>query len=1106
MRTLAADLRDKESADARRREGRRLLRRQSGPRRENLEESIKHFQFARKVYERHNLRKDWAATLNDLAQAYRVRLCGDPSYNQEKAIRLYLEAQKVYTHDDYPREWAIIQFNLGNAYLRRIPDKRENKRENNHQRAEKCYKGALLVFSEEYSPYQWARVYNSLGMYYQEAVIGNRTDNLEDALNCFKQALRVFKPDRHLVDWADVENNLGTAWRHRIRGSRTDNLEESIRCYKAALQVLDSARHEHLWGDVHHNLGVSYAERAKGNRADNLQKAQEHLESALRARRSAGLTNEVAKTQRELLILGITGQLGDQAEQIKQAIEDLKQIEQTVSKQTSPLEWARIELGLGNAYIERVRGDRVRNIEAAIEHFEKALEVITAHNAPAEWSYIQIGLAAAYRVRPIQDRRENLNKAIDGLCSGLDILLKKGWLSEWARMQNNLAGAYWDRGRYYRNVSVENEKADADFRWAIDHAQEALTLYSQHDYPFEWALGNYTIGNALSDLTPGADRTGRLTEAIKHFKSALEVFADQTYPLQRAWALNDYGVTLLNLAHAAPGKLNQRDLRNAIHLFREAIQTHKDPGLRTEILRSMINLGALYHALGLRTEAYTEMNQAVEIIETLRADALGESGHVHIAEQYTRAYQYLVDTCVRRGKQFWKEALERVEASKGRSFLAEMGTDDYPVPVSLPITFRDEEVTLLRSLREIENDLRGLETNPLEEREKKQKRNTLFHRQEQETVKYDALLKEIEPHAPDYVALRRGNPATYSDLQSLLDQAEKQIGVVELFPVKERILTFVMRSGWRSPKVVMTDLDEETLRATYLKPFEPVLKGRRTRAWMGDLGDRLFSEVLPHLTDVDLVYLVPTGPLHALPLHTLPVNNQTLIERFPIAYAPSLTTLSRVVARARHRSHEDGKRALVVGNPTNDLPSLASAEAVAREVASRFGVEPLLRDQATKQAVLDKLPMARVVYFVCHGEFDDQTPMYSGLHLARTGSNDRFKDILTVREIMQMRLSADLVVLSACQSGLNRVRRGDELIGLARAFLYAGASTVIVALWSVSETSATKLMRDFFDRLYPEGRKKTRTVTAMYESCLNLQEQYAGFFDWGPFIMVGDWK
>jgi CHAT domain-containing protein/tetratricopeptide (TPR) repeat protein len=1095
-------------------EGRRLLRLRSGPRCENLEKAIERFKSAIDVYEHCNLREDRAAALNDLAQVYEVCPCGDLSCNQEKAIGLYLEAQRAYSRDDHPCEWATIEFNLGNAYLRRI----EEEREDNHRRAESCYKEALSVVSEKCSPYQWARVCNSLGVYYLETVIGNRADNLEEARDHLERALEVFQSGGHVVDWVDAQNNLGTVWRYRIEGSRADNLEASIRCYEAALRVLDPVRDQHLWGDVHHNLGLSYSGRVEGIRAHNLRKARENLSAALQARKSAGLTAKMIQTDCQMLILGITGQLGNQAEWIERVIKELGDHEQTLAKQSSQLEQAKVQLGLGNAYLMRVRGDRVRNIEAAIEWFEKASGVIKVSNAPAEWSYIQNGLTAAYCECPIHDRLENLDKAINGLQqSDLDTLLEKGWRSEWAKMQNNLAGAYWNRGRYHRDGPVENEKADADFRQAIAHAQEALEVYAQDEYPFEWALSKYIIGNALSDLTTKEDRAARLRRATQHFQAALEVFTDRTYPLQRAWALNDYGVTLLNLAWVSPEQLNLRDLKNAVQLFKKAIKTHEASGLRTERLRSMVNLGSLYYFLGLWNEAYKELDQAVQVIETLRADALGEPGHVHIAEQYTRAYQYLADTCVRRGKRFWRDALERVEASKGRAFLAEMGTDDYPVPTSLPVTLKDEEAVLLKSLRETEAKLRSLGTTPLAEPQDRQERKVLLRRQEQLTAAYDTLLREIEPQAPEYVALRRGNPTTYTALQSLLDQAEREIGVVELFPTQGRLLVFVMRSHQRSPVVIPVDLDEETLRSTYLEPFKRVLRGRRTRAWMGDLGDRLFSEALTYLTGVDLVYLIPTGPLHALPLHALSVNNRTLIGRFPIAYAPSLTILSRVMARARHRGCEDAKGILVVGDPTGwpeyDLSPLKNAETVTRAVAGRFGVEPLLldeeakRDPATKQEILDKLRVARAVFFACHGCFNSQIPLNSGLYLTRTGNGRELDKLLTIREIMQEQLSADLVVLSACQSGLSDIKRGDELTGLARAFLYAGASTVIVALWSLNEAPAARLMDDFFGNLYPDGTKKAQTATVLRESCLSLlRDGYLDFFDWAPFIVVGDWK
>jgi tetratricopeptide (TPR) repeat protein len=1101
-RTLTTQANDLDAAQARHQQGVDWLDQRSGRRDENIERAIEHLCFALEVYDRCDRREQWAKALNDLARAYKARLRGDPARNQEEAIRLYREAQSVYTRQAYPREWAIVQFNLGNTFLRRIAGRRAE----NHADAERCYCAALEVLTRESTPHGWALLHNGLGVFYLEAVSGNRAENLEAALACFERALEVFEPERRLADWAGATYNMGAVYRHRLRGSRAENLETAIACYQAALARLAPAGYQYLQADAHYHLGVGYTERLRGNRVENLQQAGEHLSLALIIYQEAGLTAEAAQTQLRLSDLRLKGQVDDQATGVEEVIRDLTQLEATLDKAASPFGWANVELSLGNAYVQRVRGDRAQNVEAAIGHFEEALTVFRPENAPAEWSYAQIGLAAAYRQRPTahlerpaESRLANLSRAIGGLGDGLGALQANGWLADWARVQNNLAGACWDRGRYYRDAPVPSPEAETDFRRAVACAEAALTFYTEGDYPFEWALAHHAMGNALSDQTAAEGRAARWRQALTHFEAALRVF-DSHYPLQRAWALNDYGVTLLDLAGAAPGAVGRGDLQGAVERFQQAIQTHRDSGLRTELLRSVINLGALYRALGEARLAYAELRRAVEIIEGLRADALSEPGHVHVAGQYTRAYEYLVDTCVTRGESFWPEALEWVEASKGRSFLAAIGGGDYLPPPDLPEKLKRDEASSLQSQREIEMALRDLETSLQEEQTRARERRTLLRRQEAEMARYEELLDEMEPLAPEYVALRRGEAATYAALQSFLDGAGRRIGVVELFPTQRRLLTFVMRSGWAAPRLAATDLDAATLEARHLEPFRPVVEaGLPGRLWMKDLGERLFGEALNLLGDVELVYLIPSDGLYALPLHALPVNGQPLLRQRPIAYAPSLAVLARVVARARQRGAGNGRPALVVANPASELaPPLPDTEPLAREVAARFGARPLLGDEATKEAVLERLPTAEIVFFACHGDFDERVSLNSRLYLAG-------KDVLTVREIMALRLSAELVVLTACETGQSLVRAGDDLVGLSRAFLHAGASAVVVALWRVNVASAIELMHLFFERLYPTGVERGWAALALQESCLKLQKNFPDFFDWSPFIVVGDW-
>ncbi|MFZ5916398.1 MAG: CHAT domain-containing protein [Chloroflexota bacterium] len=1097
---------DKKQADQQHRQGLELLRRQSGQRTHDLEQAIVHLQAAREAYRRSNLPELEAIVANDLAQVFRLRQAGDPSANQEQAIDLYRAAQRVLTQAKHPLEWAIIQFNLGNLYLERI----EGERAENQRQAKACYDGALAVVSQKETPYQWAKIHNGLAVYYLQAVSGQRAQNVELALVCLNEASKVLQPAQHLADWAEVQNNLNIAWRYRMAGKRADNLEHAIGCAQAALARLHPSQQRRLWGDLQHNLGISFGQRLEGARLENLQKAEEHLRLALQARESAGLAVEAVRTWRELFSLQWSGQWGDQGLQVEQAIQTLEQL--VSEAQLSPLERARVELTLGMALIHRVRGDRALNIEKAIDWLNRAAAVIRVEVSPAEWCDLAAGLAAAHRERPLGDRLLNLNQAIACLEPGLQMLLERGWLVHWARAQNNLAGAFWERGRYQRDVTLDSAQADADLGRAIGCAQKAARCYSRQHFPFEWALARYTMGNALSDLSTRKSCERRWRRALAFFQDALQVYNDPAWALRRAWALNDYGVTLLNLARVSPENLAWREVSAAIDLFQQAIAAHQHSGLRAEVLRSRINLGSLHHALGQWPEAYQALRLAVQGIESLHADALGEPGRAHIAERYTLAYRWLVDTCVRRGQAFWPEAITHLEASKGRAFLAEMGTADYPVPAVLPPDVARQERDMLGDLRHIAAELVQLEGAWIPEAARSVRRNELFRRQECARERYDGLLNEVSSLAPEYVALRRGEPIVYSAIQSLLDETQDAVGVIELFPVGDRLLAFVLRQGWDKPRVIPIELDERSLKARHLEPFEPVLDGVPTRAWMGDLGDRLFSEAWAHLEGIDLLVLVPSGGLYGLPLHALPVGNRSLIECVPVVYAPSLAILSRMLLRSRQSWGQCEQDALVVANPggwpEDELASLAAAEPIARRVAQRFRVQAVLRHQATRPYVLDRLPSARVAFFYCHGHFDRGVPLNSGLYLTRTAGQEPQEDILTVREIMRLRLQAELVVLSACQSGRNLVRRGDELIGLTRAFLYAGAAAVVVALWSVRERAAAALMDDFFDRLYPQGHKKGQAAAALQAACLGLcrSAPYQDFFDWSPFVLVGDWR
>jgi CHAT domain-containing protein len=155
----------------------------------------------------------------------------------------------------------------------------------------------------------------------------------------------------------------------------------------------------------------------------------------------------------------------------------------------------------------------------------------------------------------------------------------------------------------------------------------------------------------------------------------------------------------------------------------------------------------------------------------------------------------------------------------------------------------------------------------------------------------------------------------------------------------------------------------------------------------------------------------------------------------------------------------------------------------------------VIGEEATRAEVQRLSPGKRVVHFASHGEFRGDQPLFSGLTLA--------DGWLTTLDVFNMRLNAQLVTLSACQTGRSMVAGGDELIGLMRAFLYAGARSLVLSLWEVDDASTPRLMERFYQGL----ARGQETALALREAQLEMLVaggRHAHPYFWAPFVLVGD--
>ena len=152
----------------------------------------------------------------------------------------------------------------------------------------------------------------------------------------------------------------------------------------------------------------------------------------------------------------------------------------------------------------------------------------------------------------------------------------------------------------------------------------------------------------------------------------------------------------------------------------------------------------------------------------------------------------------------------------------------------------------------------------------------------------------------------------------------------------------------------------------------------------------------------------------------------------------------------------------------------------------------------------------RVLHIATHGLLNAERPQFTGLVLTLVGnkSEDGF---LRTDEVFNLKLGSPLVMLSACETGLGKEKRGEGVMGLTRAFMYAGAPTVGVTLWSVADKSTAELMTDFYRRLLATPSTSSPNVSAS-AAMRNAQlamisgKKYSAPFYWAPFVLVGDWR
>lgn len=281
-----------------------------------------------------------------------------------------------------------------------------------------------------------------------------------------------------------------------------------------------------------------------------------------------------------------------------------------------------------------------------------------------------------------------------------------------------------------------------------------------------------------------------------------------------------------------------------------------------------------------------------------------------------------------------------------------------------------------------------------------------------------------------------------------------------------------------------------------VREFRAALESADAKA--GALSQKLHARLIAPIRQAfrgKKLTISPHGVLHYLPFGALSDGGRYLVDLHGIRVLPSASTLVYI----RTDKPKKTGRLLALGNPDlgdakYDLPG-AQKEAV--QVAGIFPAsKALVRKEASKQAVKEFGAGFSILHIASHGVFDSGAPLNSGLLLAAENED---AGRLTVSDLYALHLDAELVTLSACETGLGKLASGDDVVGLTRGFLYAGARSIISSLWKVDDDATRILMTNFYAYL----ARNVELREALRLAQIKTRESYPHPFFWAAFQITG---
>jgi CHAT domain-containing protein/Tfp pilus assembly protein PilF len=645
------------------------------------------------------------------------------------------------------------------------------------------------------------------------------------------------------------------------------------------------------------------------------------------------------------------------------------------------------------------------------------------------------------------------------------------------------------------------------------------------------ALATYERARQLLPNDPGVLHSIGLAQIDldnpREALSWLEPALDKARANQNRWV---EAATLLAMGTAFR-KLGQPDL--ASERLREAIASGNESGYQRVVALALFQRVLLSRERGHLEEALADIESASAIIESTRRNIAGDQLRTGFFAAKRTFYDLEFDLLLRLerahpGRGYMGRALEASERARARGLLDLLAEGRIDLRQGLDPELRRREEDLAGEISRVQSALRAASTTPQRRAELRAELDTL-------DVRWDQLEVEIQTSNKQYAEVRYPAPLKPDEIQrlllddhtALLEYVLRKEGSTLIVLTRDTIETYQLPGPDEIAKDVQR-MREAVERESFFEQRDYLESAFR-------LYRDLLSPAAAVLAGKSDLLIVPDGILNYVPFEALltePGGNRTFadlpyaLRRYSIAYIPSASVLVGLREPRQKPLTEDRKQVVAFApfaKPASGTGIRSAAQSSPSDPeARRWTFEPLPASRREIAALAELYPgailtfvdgeaseeeatrnpaiaSARRLHFATHAQIDERHPEYSALVLAERPGDD---GLLQSREVFNLKLSADLAVLSACQTALGKEVTGEGLVGLTRAFFYAGVSSLVVSLWNVVDGPTPELMLDFYREL-DHLQNKAQALRAA-KLLMISRKTYSHPSYWAPFILLGE--